>query len=123
MLEQMTITTPVHRALHKNFDDYIMNNDIVNTTLVAAYVGKGNGEFVSVTNGDKFQAYPMNSKVTQGEGAYAIGAKQGWIYVREEYPLAVENVTLAIEKARELFHDVKHSVEYLNKYEKMMLGE
>ncbi|MCD6512801.1 MAG: RuvB-like helicase [Thermoplasmata archaeon] len=28
-----------------------------------------------------------------------------------------------IEKARELFHDVKYSVEYLNKYEKMMLGE
>jgi len=28
-----------------------------------------------------------------------------------------------VEKARELFHDVKRSVEYLKEYEKMMLGE
>ena len=35
-------------------------------------------------------------------GAYAIGAKEGWVYVRAEYPLAVKNVTKAIEKAREL---------------------
>ena len=35
-------------------------------------------------------------------GAYAIGATQGYIYVRQEYPLAVENLTLAMEHAREL---------------------
>jgi len=35
-------------------------------------------------------------------GAYAIGSNQGWIYVREEYPLAVENVQLALKQAREL---------------------
>jgi NADH-quinone oxidoreductase subunit F len=34
-------------------------------------------------------------------GAYAIGAHEGYVYVRQEYPLAVENVTLAIEKAEE----------------------
>lgn len=34
-------------------------------------------------------------------GAYAIGATEGYIYVRMEYPLAVENVTLAISKAKE----------------------
>ena len=34
-------------------------------------------------------------------GAYAIGASEGYIYVRLEYPLAVKNVTLALEKARE----------------------
>ena len=34
-------------------------------------------------------------------GAYAIGAHQGYIYVRQEYPLAVENVTIAIKKAEE----------------------
>ncbi len=34
-------------------------------------------------------------------GAYAIGAKEGFIYVRQEYPLAVENTELAIRKARE----------------------
>lgn len=34
-------------------------------------------------------------------GAYAIGASEGYIYVRLEYPLAVENITLALEQARE----------------------
>ncbi len=34
-------------------------------------------------------------------GAYAIGAHEGYIYVRQEYPLAVENVTIAIEQAEE----------------------
>ncbi len=32
-------------------------------------------------------------------GAYAIGAKEGWIYVRNEYPLAIEHLTLAIAAA------------------------
>jgi len=34
-------------------------------------------------------------------GAYAIGAHEGYIYVRQEYPLAVENVTIAIKQAEE----------------------
>jgi len=34
-------------------------------------------------------------------GAYAVGAKQGFIYVRHEYPLAVENVKIAIDQMRE----------------------
>ena len=34
-------------------------------------------------------------------GAYAIGSHQGFVYVRQEYPLAVENVTIALEQARE----------------------
>jgi len=34
-------------------------------------------------------------------GAYAIGAREGFIYVRLEYPLAVENITLALEQAKE----------------------
>ncbi len=32
-------------------------------------------------------------------GGYAVGAQEGYIYVRQEYPLAVENITLAIEQA------------------------
>jgi NADH:ubiquinone oxidoreductase subunit F (NADH-binding)/(2Fe-2S) ferredoxin/NAD-dependent dihydropyrimidine dehydrogenase PreA subunit len=32
-------------------------------------------------------------------GAYTIGAHEGFIYVRQEYPLAVENVNLAIKQA------------------------
>jgi NADH-quinone oxidoreductase subunit F len=34
-------------------------------------------------------------------GAFAVGSKEGYVYVRHEYPLAVTNLTIAIEKARE----------------------
>ena len=34
-------------------------------------------------------------------GAYAIGARAGYIYVRDEYPIAVQNITIAIEQAKE----------------------
>ncbi|MBN1308332.1 MAG: NADH-quinone oxidoreductase subunit NuoF [Chitinispirillaceae bacterium] len=34
-------------------------------------------------------------------GAYAIGANEGFIYVRREYPLACKNTRIAIEQARE----------------------
>ncbi|HBK84605.1 MAG TPA: NADH-quinone oxidoreductase subunit F, partial [Firmicutes bacterium] len=32
---------------------------------------------------------------------YAIGAKQGYVYVRAEYPIAVERLSIAIKQARE----------------------
>jgi NADP-reducing hydrogenase subunit HndC len=32
-------------------------------------------------------------------GAYAVGSHEGYIYVRQEYPLAVENVNIAIRQA------------------------
>ena len=35
-------------------------------------------------------------------GAYAIGSHHGFFYVRQEYPLAVENLNIALEQAREL---------------------
>jgi len=35
-------------------------------------------------------------------GAYAIGAEEGYVYVRGEYPLAVKHISLAISKARKL---------------------
>ena len=34
-------------------------------------------------------------------GAYAIGSSQGYVYARNEYPLAVKNLTVALNKARE----------------------
>ncbi|MGI6307255.1 MAG: NADH-ubiquinone oxidoreductase-F iron-sulfur binding region domain-containing protein [Dethiobacteria bacterium] len=34
-------------------------------------------------------------------GAYAIGSHEGYIYVRQEYPLAVKNVGIAIQQAEE----------------------
>ncbi|MBS3758851.1 MAG: FAD-dependent oxidoreductase [Desulfobacterales bacterium] len=35
-------------------------------------------------------------------GAFAIGAAYGFIYVREEYPIAVEHLTIALEQAESL---------------------
>lgn len=35
-------------------------------------------------------------------GAYTIGANEGYIYVRQEYPLAVENVFTAIKQAEDM---------------------
>ena len=35
-------------------------------------------------------------------GAYAIGSSQGYIYVRNEYPLSVERLKVAIKQAREM---------------------
>ncbi|MBW1764912.1 MAG: FAD-dependent oxidoreductase, partial [Deltaproteobacteria bacterium] len=34
-------------------------------------------------------------------GAYAIGAQMGYLYVREEYPIAVEHLSIAIEQMKE----------------------
>jgi NADH:ubiquinone oxidoreductase subunit F (NADH-binding)/(2Fe-2S) ferredoxin/Pyruvate/2-oxoacid:ferredoxin oxidoreductase delta subunit len=34
-------------------------------------------------------------------GAFAVGARQGFIYVRDEYPLAIDNLQTAISQARE----------------------
>ncbi len=33
--------------------------------------------------------------------AYAIGSSHGFIYIRQEYPLALENIKIAIEQARD----------------------
>ncbi|MGB2843567.1 MAG: NADH-ubiquinone oxidoreductase-F iron-sulfur binding region domain-containing protein, partial [Candidatus Aminicenantaceae bacterium] len=35
-------------------------------------------------------------------GSYAIGAEEGYIYVRDEYPLAVKHITLAISQAEKM---------------------
>ncbi len=35
-------------------------------------------------------------------GAYGIGATEGFVYVRHEYPLTVENLLIAIDQAREI---------------------
>ena len=51
-----------------SFDAIVaVNNDIQNVTLVGASVGKGNGTFGRVTNGDNFTTYVA-------DGAYALGA-------------------------------------------------
>jgi NADH:ubiquinone oxidoreductase subunit F (NADH-binding)/(2Fe-2S) ferredoxin/Pyruvate/2-oxoacid:ferredoxin oxidoreductase delta subunit len=35
-------------------------------------------------------------------GAWAVGARQGYVYVRKEYPLALEHARVAVQQAREL---------------------
>ncbi len=35
-------------------------------------------------------------------GAYAMGSHEGFIYVRAEYPLAIEHLTIAMDQAREI---------------------
>jgi len=35
-------------------------------------------------------------------GAYAMGSEYGFIYVREEYPIAIDHLTIAIEQAKKL---------------------
>ncbi|MFA5367055.1 MAG: NADH-quinone oxidoreductase subunit NuoF [Dehalococcoidia bacterium] len=34
-------------------------------------------------------------------GAYAVGAKEGYVYVRQEYPLAIKHLYVALEQARD----------------------
>ncbi len=53
----------------------VLNQDIKNVTLVGAYVGRGNGVKVRVSNGDKFEGYGTNAAHPDGgRGAYAVGA-------------------------------------------------
>ena len=35
-------------------------------------------------------------------GAYALGSRQGYIYVRAEYPVAIKHLTIAMDQARAL---------------------
>ena len=65
-----------------------------------------------IANGDEGDPGAfMNRSLMEGDphaiiegmiiGAYAIGSHQGYIYVRDEYPLAVKNLGIAIEQAQE----------------------
>ena len=72
---------------------------------------KGSAKYV-ICNGDEGDPGAfMDRSIMEGNphaviegmliGAYAIGAKQGYIYVRNEYPLAVEHLRTAISQTRE----------------------
>ena len=102
---------------------------IIDETKKAGLRGRGGGGFLSgikwegcrkahgspkyvIANGDEGDpgAY-MDRSLMEGNphsiiegmiiGAYAIGASVGYIYVRNEYPLAVLHLTMAISSARE----------------------
>ena len=59
-----------------SFDAIVaINQDIKKVTLVGAYVGRGNGVKVAVSNADSFTGYGTNAAHPNGgRGAYAVGA-------------------------------------------------
>ena len=72
----------------------------------------GDEKFV-VCNGDEGDPGAfMDRSIMEGDphsvmegmtiGAYAIGCRRGYVYVRGEYPLAVSNLTVALEQSRSL---------------------
>ena len=48
-----------------------------------------------------WRAIPTAVLEAMAIAGYAIGANQGYIYVRAEYPIAVKRLEIAIEQARE----------------------
>jgi hypothetical protein len=64
-----------------SFDAIVaLNQDIQNVTLVGAYVGRGNGVKVRVSNADKFEGYGTNvARPNGGKGAYAVGALTNFV--------------------------------------------
>ena len=104
-------------------------DDVINTILASGLRGRGGGGFPTgrkwafakasvsdkkyvVCNADEGDPGAfMDRSVLEGDphavleamaiAGYAIGADEGWIYVRAEYPIAVKRLTIAIEQARE----------------------
>jgi NADH:ubiquinone oxidoreductase subunit F (NADH-binding)/ferredoxin len=71
------------------------------------------GEIYVICNGDEGDPGAfMDRTIMEGDphavlegmiiGAYALGATHGYIYVRQEYPVAIKHLTIALEQAREL---------------------
>ncbi len=104
-------------------------DEIIDEIIASGLRGRGGGGFPAgikwqtcrrahgdikyvICNGDEGDpgAY-MDRSVMEGDphsviegmiiGAYAIGSNQGFIYVRNEYPLAVRNLQRALDQARE----------------------
>jgi NADH-quinone oxidoreductase subunit F len=108
----------------------MMPEEVISEVEVAGLRGRGGGGFPTarkwrscreaeglpkyvICNGDEGDPGAfMDRAIMEGNphsviegmliGAYAIGSEQGYIYVRNEYPLSVERLKLAIEQAREL---------------------
>ena len=104
-------------------------DEVIQTVLDSKLRGRGGGGFIAgkkwqqvasqpekiryvVCNGDEGDPGAfMDCSVMEGDphrmiegmiiAAYAVGAQEGYIYVRAEYPLAVKRLTLAIKQAEE----------------------
>jgi NADH:ubiquinone oxidoreductase subunit F (NADH-binding)/(2Fe-2S) ferredoxin len=115
-------------SLHKVLSS-MQPEAIIDEVIEAGLRGRGGGGFLTgykwqscrrahgevkyvMCNGDEGDpgAY-MDRSIMEGDphsviegmiiGAYAIGAHEGYIYVRDEYPFAVNALSLAISRARE----------------------
>ena len=117
-----------YRALAKALFE-MSPDDVIDEVEIAGLRGRGGGGFptsrkwrscreahgdkkIVICNGDEGDPGAfMDRSIMEGNphsvieglilGGYAIGADRGYIYVRNEYPLAVEHLTHAIGQARE----------------------
>jgi NADH:ubiquinone oxidoreductase subunit F (NADH-binding)/(2Fe-2S) ferredoxin/Pyruvate/2-oxoacid:ferredoxin oxidoreductase delta subunit len=73
--------------------------------------GNGDGKFVCCNADEGDPGAFMDRSIIESDphaviegltiGAYAIGADQGYIYIRNEYPLALKRLSVAMEQARD----------------------
>ncbi len=122
------IGTRGYEALGKVLTEYTPD-EVIKTVLDSGLRGRGGGGFPTglkwklAKGNDADQKYVccnadegdpgafMDRSVLEGDphvlieamaiAGYAIGASQGYVYVRAEYPIAVERLQIAIEQARE----------------------
>jgi NADP-reducing hydrogenase subunit HndC len=122
------IGTNGYQALGKVLTE-MTPDDVIQTILDSGLRGRGGGGFPTglkwklAKGNDADQKYVccnadegdpgafMDRSVLEGDphvlleamaiAGYAIGASQGYVYVRAEYPIAVERLEIAIEQARE----------------------
>lgn len=122
------IGTSGYEALGKVLTEYTPD-DVIKTILDSGLRGRGGGGFPTglkwklAKGNDADQKYVccnadegdpgafMDRSVLEGDphvlieamaiAGYAIGASQGYVYVRAEYPIAVERLEIAIAQARE----------------------
>ncbi|SHO52900.1 NADH-quinone oxidoreductase subunit NuoF [Anaerocolumna xylanovorans] len=122
------IGTDGYSALGKVLTEYTPD-DVIQTLLDSGLRGRGGGGFPTglkwklAKGNDADQKYVccnadegdpgafMDRSVLEGDphvvleamaiAGYAIGASQGYIYIRAEYPIAVERLQIAIDQARE----------------------
>jgi NADH-quinone oxidoreductase subunit F len=105
----------------------MLAKEVVDTVIASGLRGRGGGGFPAgikwrlcasapgdvkyiIANGDEGDPGAfMDRSLMEGDphsiiegmviGAYAIGASQGFLYVREEYPIAIDHLAIAIKQA------------------------
>jgi len=117
-----------YQALHKALTE-MSREDVIETVKASGLRGRGGGGFPSglkwqfTYNAEGDQKYVvcnadegdpgafMDRSILEGDphaiieamaiAGYAVGANQGYVYIRAEYPIAVNRLQIAIDQARE----------------------